>query len=78
MCSTKVELCGEKQKMKMKQNEKLYRYLVALVILGLFSLLLAVSCVDEQTRTSFLRENGPIEIASAAGYFMIPLIMFVK
>jgi len=78
MCSTKVELCGEKQKMKMKQNEKGYRYLVALVIFGLFSLLMALSCVDEQTRTNLLRENGPIEIASAAGYFMIPLIMFVK
>jgi len=51
---------------------------MALIISGLISSFIAVSLVDENTRLSLIKENGPIEILSAISYFIVPFIMLVK
>ncbi|ABC78515.1 hypothetical protein [Syntrophus aciditrophicus] len=59
-------------------NEKRYLHLAAAVISGLVVLFIYLHLVDDHTRTNLVRENGPIELMSALGYFVVPLIMFIR
>lgn len=59
-------------------NEKRYLHLAAAVISGLVVLFIYLHLVDDHTRTNLVRENGPIELMSALGYFVVLLIMFIR
>lgn len=62
----------------MKQNEKFYLYAMAILISGMISFFVGTELLEESTRTFLVSENGPIETASAIGYFAVLLIMLVQ
>jgi len=64
--------------MNMRQDEKKYRGLMVTAIFGLVALLASVQFLDQPALRSLVREDGLIEIASAAGYALVLLIMSVK
>jgi len=62
----------------MKQNEKVYSLVIAIIVFAMISLFLATELVDERMRTFLISENGPIETASATGYLIVLIIMLAK
>jgi len=62
----------------MGKNDKLYLFVMAIIVLGMISLFVGTELVDEGTRTFIAGENGPIETASAIGYMAVLIIMLVQ
>ncbi|HEX2959612.1 MAG TPA: hypothetical protein VHO70_22440 [Chitinispirillaceae bacterium] len=59
-------------------NRKYYFLFLRLILFGLLSLFITVISMDENTRITLVRENGPIENLTATYYFIVVFIMFVK